>query len=218
MSKVLFYMELMITPFEWEISAFPSLCSLWHKYFCLPVVLVLACVASFPCECVKKWKLYPERDADLTYPLLVILVLPYCRSKELRTPFHTLIFPPVQRLLYRFCFVYNIFITTSKWGLRNIFFSSTFLIKWEEYTVHLTISEGKKVIIHLACAEYSSCAVFNEYWSIFYWSIRNHSKAIRNSCRKNLRFLKQVDWLHVTAMLLRQKPSWPTFRELNLEN
>lgn len=178
-------------PFEWKIPVFPSLCSLWPKCF-LTVNLVLASVPSFPCECVKKWKLYPERESDLTwglsYPLLVILFLPDCRDKELQTPFHKLSFFLLFKgfctisALSQPCFHHHIKVRSQKYLL---FFHIFVEIRgWHSGNIwHLTIFEGRKVIICLAlCWIFFLCCF--EYWSIFYWSMRNHSEAVQNSCRK----------------------------------
>lgn len=91
MTQILFYLGLIIMPLEWKIPTFPSLYSLWYKCCSLTINLV----SSFPCECVKNWKLYLERETGLTwglsYLLLVVCFLPDCRDK-IKTPFRKLSF------------------------------------------------------------------------------------------------------------------------------
>lgn len=136
MSQILFYLGFIIMPFEWKILSFPSLQSLWYKCCSLTINLVLTFVSSFPCECVKKWKLYLERETDstwgLSYLLLVILFLPDCRDK-MKTAFHKLSFS----LMFKgFCTtLLSIFIITPNKISKISYFPTHFLFKWEDDTV-----------------------------------------------------------------------------------
>lgn len=151
MSQVLFYLGLIIMPFEWKISTFPSLHSLWYKCCSLTVKLVLAFVSSFPCKCVKKWKLYLEKETDLTFPTLFWLSF-FLLTAEIRRwklPFTNSHFSSCSKASAPFllCSVFS-----SAHQIRSlkylIFLHIFFLFKWEDDTVAIfgisTYMKGKK--------------------------------------------------------------------------
>lgn len=147
MRQILFYLGLIIIPFEWKISTFPSLHSLSYKCCSLTINLVVTLVSNFPCECVKKWKLYLERETDLTWGLscllLVILFLPACRDK-MKTAFHSH-FSSCSKASVPLCSVFSSLhqIRTLKYLIFLLF-----LFKWEDDTVAIfgisTYLKGKK--------------------------------------------------------------------------
>lgn len=160
--------------------------------FSLTINLVLASVTSFACECVKKRKLYPERESDLTYglfyPLLVFLFLSSCRDKKLRSRFHMLTFFFLFKsfctisALSWLCFYYHIKVRSQKY----LIFLPIF-VQMRGYHSgsiwHLTIFERRKVMIHLAlCWIFFLCC----FQLILILLInKNHDEAVQNSCCKN---------------------------------